>query len=408
LIDSTAAEMMAVSYATPAQPRRLRVAFLATSFGGGGVERQTLLLARELRATHEIAFLALRPTGLFAGIPADLGLPVHALGWSEKSFREAPVRYVVKAARSLINYLRLARGFDIVDARLPPGYALAGLAQPLARVPVLVAGRRVMADVTLAVDPFRRRLARLAMREVDAVVANSDAVARDAMQREGLSALTIHVIRNGVDMPDVSTVGRRAELRRAWHLDGNHIVGCVANYTQRKGLETLIDVAVDLRARNPNIRYVLIGEGPLRSELAAQISRLRLDSVVILLGAHPDATEVYPAFDTVVHPSETEGLPNAVLEAAAWGKPIVATDVGGTREIVRDGREALLVPPNNADALGQALMRIVTNRELAESLGNAARDRVMQSFSAAALGTQTAVLYQDLYARSRRRRHGPR
>jgi glycosyltransferase involved in cell wall biosynthesis len=143
------------------------------------------------------------------------------------------------------------------------------------------------------------------------------------------------------------------------------------------------------------LRYVVVGEGPSRAELAAAIGRLGLERTVLLVGRVEDARTLYPAFDIAVQTSTSEGLPNAVLEAAAAGRPIVATDVGGTREIIDAPGIGLLIRPDDVDELGDALLRLANDRGLREALGTAARTR-SAAFSASRLVEATSELYVRL------------
>jgi glycosyltransferase involved in cell wall biosynthesis len=350
-----------------------------------------------LARTHEVQIFVLRPGGLFAGRPAELGIETRQLGWLGGPWREAPVRYPLAALRALIAYVRLARRVDIVDAWLPAAYTIAGFAQPFARVPVLVAGRRVLSDdLTVSPGRFRRFLAAVAMRQVKVVVANSDAGARDAIEVEGLSPSRVRVIRNGIDVPEMASSEYREAVRRTLGVrHGELVVGCVANYGRGKGLEAVIGLAGRLRPEPFNLRFVLVGEGPHRAVLEQLIVASGVADMVTLFGAHPDAQRLYPAFDIVIHAAETAGFPNAVLEAAAWGQPIVATDVGGTREIVRHRREALLVPPRDQEALEEAVLEFLRNPELGRQLGRAARARTFE-FSPDRLAAETARLYAEV------------
>lgn len=389
---------------TARRTRRLRVALLAPSLAAGGAERQMLLVARELRHSHDIRFFAMRSGGLFTEAARDLGIEVHTLGWSQRTWQEAPVAYAAGVVRAFVAYLRLSRRVDVVDAWLTSAYALAGLAQPLARVPVLIAGRRAMSDMILTVGPLRRGVASLAMRHVDAVVANSQAVARDAITQEGIREDRVRVIRNGIDPPAESAAEERSRWRGSWGIpDDSLVVGSVANYLPRKGVEAVVEVAHRLRGKRPDLRYVLVGEGPVRPMLERRIAELGLADIVTLYGSHPNAHELYPAFDIIVHASESEGLPNVILEAAAWGRPIVATDVGGTREVVRDRHEALLVPARDPAALAVALLELVEDAGLRDRLAAAARVRSLE-FSAERLAADTAQLYAALFATRRRRK----
>lgn len=369
-----------------------------TRLHGGGAERQMLLLARELRPTHDIRFLVMRSGGEFARIPGELGIEALHLGWHDRPWRKAPIAYVLGVARALVTYVRFAREVDVLEAWLPGAYIFAGLAQPLARVPVLVAGRRTMSDINLFRRRFRRILAALAMRRVDAVVANSEAVARDAIRTEGLPPARVRVIRNGVDMPTDDPEVLRQAGRALWVVsDREFLIGCVANCRPGKGPETVVGMADRLRDVRESMRVVVVGDGPLRPALERSIVRLGLDGMVTLHGAHEDARRLYPAFDIVVQASDSEGLPNAVLEAAAWGRPIVATDAGGTREIVRHGVDGVLVPRRDPDSLADAVLGLVRDPRTREELGRAARRRAVE-FSPRRLAEETAALYRELLA----------
>jgi glycosyltransferase involved in cell wall biosynthesis len=356
-----------------------------------------LLVARELRKTHDVQIFVLRPGGLFAGRPAEIGVETRYLGWLGGPWRDAPIRYPLAALRALMAYLRLARRVDIVDAWLPAAYTFAGFAQPFVRVPALIAGRRVLSDdLTVSPGRLRRIAAAVAMRQVRVVVANSDAGARDAIEVEGLNPSRVRVIRNGIDVPPPAPTEYRNGVRRTLGIrDGELAVGCVANYGEGKGLEAVIALAHDLRFEAFNLRFVLVGEGPHRAVLEQLVASSAAADRVTLYGAHPDAQRLYPAFDIVIHAAETAGLPNAVLEAAAWARPIVATDVGGTREIVRHRREALLVPPRDQEALSRALLELVRNPDLGHELGQAARARTFD-FSPQRLAAETARLYAEV------------
>lgn len=387
-----------------------RVAFLTLSIaagGSGGAERQMLTLARELQRSHDVRFFVMRSGDLADTAAADLGVEIHRLGLSDETLRTAPIAYTISLVRAFFRYLRLARSVDVVDAWMASAYGFAALAQPLARVPVLIAGRRSL-WATPADRPWRRKAGWVAIRRFDAVVANSAAVAWAAVRQAGVHRDRVHVIRNGIYPPAPPVEGERERLRRSWGVSSDClVVGSVANYLPGKGLEAVVEVAGRLRAQRPDLRYLLIGEGPLRPTLARRIAELQLEDIVTLHGFHRDAQQLYQGFDFVLHGSEREGLPNVILEAAAWGKPIVATDVGGTAEVVRDRREALLVPARDPAALAAALLELVLNAGLRDKLAGAARLRAL-AFSPERLAAETAALYAALFARRRRRAGAPR
>jgi glycosyltransferase involved in cell wall biosynthesis len=172
----------------------------------------------------------------------------------------------------------------------------------------------------------------------------------------------------------------------------------VANYNIYKGLEMLIDTAAALRPTQPQARYVLVGEGPLRPELERRIDQLDLGSIVVLHGAELDARAMYGAFDIVTLASEAAGLPNALREGAAAARPLVATAAGGTPEVVIDGVTGRLVPTFDAEAYREALRAMLDDADLRARLGAGALDHVATTFGMDRFVAETAALYEELAA----------
>jgi glycosyltransferase involved in cell wall biosynthesis len=383
--------------------RPIRVAFLTPSLHPGGAERQMLLLAATLpKPEFDVRFILLWERGPWAAQAEALGVRIDVLGLRPQDCAGLRPRCIAAALRAIRQYLVLARRVDIVDAWLVPSYTFAGFAQPVARVPALIAGRRSLLGLYSKKPWYRRAAAGWATRLTRAVVANSEAAGEEAIAIEGVPAERVHVIPNAVVAAEPAP-GERERRRQAWGFGPDDVVvGCVANYKPGKGLERVIEVAGRLQDEAPELRYVLVGEGPFRERLEAEIRDRRLESVVVLNGTEADARAVYPAFDIVVQASDSEGLPNVVLEAASAGRAIIATDVGGTRDVLTDGTDGVLVPAGDAAALGQAVLRVAHDPALRDRLGRAAHERA-EEFSPAHLAERTAALYRQLLDGRRRR-----
>jgi glycosyltransferase involved in cell wall biosynthesis len=186
-------------------------------------------------------------------------------------------------------------------------------------------------------------------------------------------------------------------MRQMWGATADEIViGCVANYSPVKRHERLIAAFGALAAEGHRIRLVLVGEGPMRPAMEAQVRALDLEAKVRLAGSSADARALCAGFDVAVQASSREGLPNALLEAAAAGVPLVATDAGGTSEIVLDGLTGLLVPIDDEAAMVTALRATATDPDLRRRLGDAARDHVAAAFGMDRFVAEFARLYEDL------------
>jgi glycosyltransferase involved in cell wall biosynthesis len=170
------------------------------------------------------------------------------------------------------------------------------------------------------------------------------------------------------------------------------IVFTPARLHPQKGHVFLLEAAVHVS----DALFVLAGDGPDRGALEAQAKKLGIEDRVCFLGQRQDIPQLLAACDLFVLPSLFEGLPLSVLEAMAAGKPVIATDIGGTNEAVVHRETGLLVPPGNPVELAAAIRDLLTNRSLAACLAEAGRRRVQQKFSSEAMVQGVTRVYDEL------------
>jgi glycosyltransferase involved in cell wall biosynthesis len=260
---------------------------------------------------------------------------------------------------------------------------------------VTLASRRNLGHPRAA-QPAYRALTWLGNRATDLVIANSEAVRRHAVHAEGIASERVVIIPNGVDLQRFGG-GPDPSLRASLGLDaGAPLVGVTANLLDYKGHGYFLDAWRSVRRADPRAQALLIGDGPLREELEGRIRALDLGGSVRLLGSRPDVPALLALVDLVAHPSLEEGFPNAVLEAMAAGKPVVATAVGGTPEAVVHGETGLLVPARDSGALAEAMTRVLACPAEARALGEAGRRRVAERFGLAAMVRRHEALYERL------------
>jgi glycosyltransferase involved in cell wall biosynthesis len=371
------------------------VAFVNKSLDLGGSERQMVALAERLpRDRFDPEFVLMTRAGPLGEHAARAGIRIRVLDWGEgrPAYRHGPD--VARLVRTI------ARGrYDIVDAWLFHAYSLMSLARPLTRVPVLIAGRRSLSDHKRAFGPAERLLDRVTRNRVDAIVANSFAVRDEVAGYEEIDKARIRVIHNGIDLLAPQAGAGRETIRAGWGAGPDDVVlGSVANYKPGKGLETLIRAFATVARDGPGRRLVLVGEGRRRPELERLVADLGLGDAVTLVGHVADARELVGAFDVAVQSSESEGLPNAVLEAAAAKVAVVATDAGGTREILDGGRVGVLVPVRSEEALAAGMRQLIGDESLRQELGELAQAFVLETFGMDRFVRETAALYEELAA----------
>ncbi len=173
-----------------------------------------------------------------------------------------------------------------------------------------------------------------------------------------------------------------------------------------KGLEVLVRSWRQIHMANPLAKLLLVGEGPLREQLETQIRESRCTNVIRLLGPREDIAPLLRAADAFVLPSLYEACSNATLEAMSTGLPVVASDVGGMREIVTHNRNGWLVPAGNVERLGETLLTVLLDRSLRNRAGAAGRDAVLKHFGLDTWVARHAALYRRL-AGVRAPRHIP-
>ena len=220
------------------------------------------------------------------------------------------------------------------------------------------------------------------------------------LARTGSRPECITVVNNGIDHRFFTRdASARSSTRTRLGLSGEAIVlGSVGRLEIEKRFDLLIDAFAAFHARHSSAALVIAGEGQLRTSLERQINRLGLAHCCRLIGQHSDIIRLHSAFDIYVQASEREGTPNAVLEAMALETPIVATNVGGTTELVAHSVHGLIVPPHSTSALDAALETLVSDWPAARIRAQAARARVEEELSFDRRMEKVEGIYEDLMA----------
>jgi glycosyltransferase involved in cell wall biosynthesis len=258
-----------------------------------------------------------------------------------------------------------------------------------ARVPAVVATAQL--HVELPHDGFVDLQHRLMTAFVDRYIAVSEDVAANLGRRFGVSASKITVVPNAADLAEPQAAGGTGAAD--WPVrDGRRAVLVLARLEAEKG----VDVAIQAAALVPEIDLVIAGDGSCRAALETTAAKLRVAERVHFLGYRPDPAALLANADVFVLPSLVEGFPLSVVEAMAAGVPVVATDIGGTREAVEHERTGLLVPPRDAAALAAAIRRTLSEPGATSTRVAAARDRVTRELSAPAIAARVTAIYDSL------------
>ncbi len=294
----------------------------------------------------------------------------------------------------LASFLRRSR-VEIVHTHAFTAATWGRLAAALAGTPLVVAHEH--SAFSLGSWPHRS-VDRLLAPLTDRWLAVSESLGRDLARVERLPLSRLVVVRNGIPLTPVDAIDPVAVRRDLALPPDAELVGTVGRLESRKGLEVLLEAVKRLAAERPALRALLVGDGPLRSDLERECRRLSIADRVVFAGRREDIGRVLVALDVFVLPSHTEGLSIALLEAAAAGRPIVATDVGGNGEVLSDGRSGLLVAPGDAATLAGAIAGLLSAPDRARALGVEAARGVRARFSSALMVRSIESVYDDLLA----------
>jgi glycosyltransferase involved in cell wall biosynthesis len=228
----------------------------------------------------------------------------------------------------------------------------------------------------------------------DRVIAVSRAV-KVSLIEIGVPAWLIKTVYNGINIPNIfENCGKlRMELNTP---EGVPLLGMIARLVPEKGHEYAIKAMPEILRRFPDARLVLVGDGPSRTYLEDLCERVGVKERVIFLGFRKDVEKIAIDFDVILMPSLSEGLPLALLESMALGKPVVASEVGGIPEVIKDGINGVLVPPGDAGALAEKVVGLLISDKLRENLGKNARQTILSQFTARIMAEKTLRIYDEL------------
>lgn len=360
------------------------VAHVVLSLAPGGTERLVIELSKRSGAARGV--ICLDAPGPWATELTDAGIPVVSLG-RRPGFRPSVGWRVARAARQLeARILHCHHYSPFVYGRL------AALVAPHLRLVFTEHGRLSDARPSLK----RRMVNPLLARFQGSIHAVSHDL-KTHMIAEGFPADRIDVVHNGVDPGRPTSDADVAAARARLNLSADHlVVGTIGRLDLVKDFETLLHAAAMLRDRYPTLRLVVIGDGPERDRLRELAGRLELNGTGHFTGHRDEARELLPAFDIYVNSSISEGISLTILEAMAASRPIVATAVGGTPEVVQHGVTGLLVQSRSAADLATAIAKLLNSATVRKSMGESGRRLVEREFSLTRMIGEYVRIYESV------------
>lgn len=318
-----------------------------------------------------------------------------------------PIARRINPVSDFISLLKLYKlikkeKFDIVHTATSKAGFIGRLAAHLAKTPVIIHTVYELPQNS-AKNPclklFYRVLERVSAKWADKLITISMPNANQILREKITSQDKLALIPNGIDIEKFNIKIDKSKKKKELGLEsGFKVIGTVGRLEPVKGHKYLLEAAEYVIKRFPQAVFLIIGEGYLKDKLREAVKAKNIEKNVIMLGFREDLTEILHTLDIYVSASLWEGFGVAIAEAMACGLPVVTTGVGGTADFAADGVTALVVPPANPRALGNAITDLLGNPSKAASLGRNAREKIKNEFSEELMIEKSWVVYKEFIA----------
>lgn len=380
---------------------KIRVIHIVHSLGNGdGIAQVTSSLVSNMnKERFDVSVCCLVSGGIFAEQLKSAGIEVTILNARSEVSLSAIFSNVPQIIKLV--YLLRSKKIDILHTHeFFPG-TLGRIAAIIARVPAIVL---MLHNIDYWKKWHHRLVDRILARFTDRIVANSRAVKNDVCIKSGIPEGKFVVIHNGIDLKRFSYATNGNGLKHELGIkNGGYVIGTVGRWAKQKGYQYLIEASRIVRSVRKDVRFVIVGgdahhpSESIKDELFRLNDNLNEEDRVIFTGYRPDIPELISIFDIFVFPSLWEGFGLAMAEAMAMGKPIIASKIGPIAEIVKHRQTGLLVPCGDAQAIANAVIELIENKEMAEAVGESGRKHAETFFSVGGMTKKYEELYQSLY-----------
>lgn len=347
---------------------------LITSLNFGGTETFVLNILRCLKKDYNFTVAYLKERGAIADEIEKMHIPVFRFN----------------GCRDLKYFLSQHR-MDIVHTHLYRANIIGRIAAHAAEVTQIISSQRSLDDWK---NPWHVWLDRWTARYARTIIANSQ-YARDLLtMREKIPAKKITVIYNGVETLQEFSDKELAGFRKKYDFnDQDILIGTVTRFHQEKGVRFIPSMVQAVIKQQPQVKFILVGDGPEKKKVTAEIARMKLTEHVRFTGYYPDAARITSLCNVFFLASLEESFPQALLEALAGGVPAVCTEVGGVTELITPRETGLLVKPKDPQALAEAIVWLLSHPQEAQAMGDKAKLLVQKDFQLSAKIQQLREIY---------------
>ncbi|MBL0224302.1 MAG: glycosyltransferase family 4 protein [Geobacteraceae bacterium] len=351
------------------------------SSGWGGQEQRILLECRKVMALGHSVLIACQPgSGILRGAH-EQEIPVI----------EVVIRgsWDINAVLAIYNIIK-KYNITVVNTHSGKDTWVGGFAAKMARTPLFVRTRHLAIPISRNPFNFIHKLA-------DGIITTGESVRTALIENNGVATERIVSIATGVTLDRFSPVIDGTELRKEMGISKDaRIISIVAILRKVKRHDVFLQAAKLLLQRYPNLRFLIVGDGPMRDDIVARVSELGLEQSVIMTGHREDIPQVFAISDVVVLTSDKEGVPQSLSQAMAMKRPVVAASVGGIPDLITDGETGLFAEAGNPASFAERISELLDNESLRDQLGSAACRHIHEHFTDEIMAQQTIEFYQKL------------
>ena len=350
--------------------KKIKLLHLTTDSQMGGTEKMILAFMKKSSQDFYNILVILKKNGPLSKLASNIGIKTYSLNIN--NLWDLPKLY------QLLKILKKEQP-DILHTYLFHANIAGRIIGKLYGIKHILCGQR-------NIDPWRKwyhsYMDKLTSSFVQAYISNTQAGKKRLIEIEKISEEKIFVIPNGIEKHIPTGSFSKKTLRSRFNLPENAIILLhMGSFTKKKGQSFLVEAFISAAKTKENIHLLLAGDGPLREKVSGLASLSPISERIHFPGTLDNIYDVLPFCDLFIMPSLWEGMPNALLEAMASGIPIIASDVGGIPELVTDGIESLLVPPQNSQALAEKITFAIKHPERMKSLAQKAKEKAISQFS---------------------------
>jgi glycosyltransferase involved in cell wall biosynthesis len=355
------------------------------------------------REKYKFTICGCMKSGHYENALKEDGFDVESILINRRSIYLFPL-FLYDVLRTLFRIVRIIknRKIDLIHTHLPDSSTYGVVAGRLTGKPVVASIHSSIIIPFKRSAPFRNWLRRIVINSVykraDTVVCCGKDVADSMVEQEHLSKKTrTEVIVNGVDNEKFACPKDIKRIREGLSLpEQSRVIGCISRLEAPKGHIYLIRAAARIKEKYPLLRVLIVGDGPYLEELKKESKKAGVEEHVRFLGRRSDIPDILAVSEVFAFPSLYEGLPMVVLEAMATKRPVVASNIPGTTELISDGEDGYLVPVKDEISLAEKIDKLLSDPDLANSMGEHAGSKVQERFTVKKMVENVQALYQSI------------